>query len=114
MYPISQGRIINVAGIVGNQEQAGIAYDGPRSTSSTREEMAEQYVGWESEVQTLLKARYRRSLNAPTMSNFDEIHFLQHATGPVSKWIVSVTNTLPTFAHGKAVLLGDAVSCDRV
>ncbi|KAI0723589.1 FAD/NAD(P)-binding domain-containing protein [Earliella scabrosa] len=85
-YPISQGRIINIAGVMGNQGQADVVYDGPRSTTATKSELIERYAGWESEVQ----------------------HILEHANGPISKWVISVASKLPTYVHERVAILGDA------
>ncbi len=55
MYPISQGRILNVAASITNPELEGTVYEGPWTTEVSREEVRREYVGWESEVEEVVQ-----------------------------------------------------------
>lgn len=50
-YPISQGRILNVAASITNRELEGTTYEGPWTTEVSQEEVRKEYVGWEPEVE---------------------------------------------------------------
>lgn len=49
-YPISQGRILNVAALVMDPKLEGTLYEGPWTTDVPQEEVRREYVGWEPEV----------------------------------------------------------------
>lgn len=54
-YPISQGRILNVAASITNREQEGTIYEGPWTTEVSQEEVRKEYVGWEPEVEEIMQ-----------------------------------------------------------
>ncbi|KAF9553101.1 FAD/NAD(P)-binding domain-containing protein [Agrocybe pediades] len=87
VYPISQGRQINIAALVLNSEKKGTYVDGPVVQQSKREEVIENYQGWEEDVEVLLK----------------------HVPDP-SRWSIQYVKPLESYRSqsGKALLLGDA------
>ncbi|OJT04415.1 Salicylate hydroxylase [Trametes pubescens] len=85
MYPISQGRILNVAASITNPELEGTVYEGPWTTEVSREEVRREYVGWESEVEEVVQQ-----------------------IGSWNKWAINVVKDLPTFVDTRVALLGDA------
>lgn len=54
-YPISQGRILNVAASITNRELEGTIYEGPWTTEVSQEEVRKEYVGWEPEVEEIVQ-----------------------------------------------------------
>ncbi len=54
-YPISQGRILNVAAITTDRESEGTLYEGPWTTEVSQEEVRREYVGWEPEVEEIVQ-----------------------------------------------------------
>ncbi|GBE80736.1 FAD-dependent monooxygenase afoD [Sparassis crispa] len=84
-YPVSHGRIINVALFISQPELEGKPYDGRWVVPATKQEILENFNSWEPEVKSLLRC----------MDN-------------VSLWAVNVVMDLPTFVGGRVALLGDA------
>ncbi|KAM5540038.1 hypothetical protein V8D89_006178 [Ganoderma adspersum] len=84
-YPISGGEIINVVAFVDTPGAKGTRYDGPWVTTTTTEEVEQQFAGWDKITHTLIK-----SIVKPTL------------------WSVHTVGYLPTYIKGRAVLLGDA------
>ncbi|KAH9853973.1 FAD/NAD-P-binding domain-containing protein [Lenzites betulinus] len=84
-YPISQGRILNVAAVVHRPELVGTIYEGPWTAEAPREEVVQSFVGWDPEVEDIMQ----------NMKSW-------------SKWAVNMVNNLPTFVDGWVALLGDA------
>ncbi|KAI0750640.1 FAD/NAD(P)-binding domain-containing protein [Daedaleopsis nitida] len=92
-YPISQGQIVNVAALVSHPDREGTVYDGPWTSSVSKEEITDRYQGWEPDAQVIVK------MCLP-------LH-MQHVQGGL-KWVINVVKDLPTFVDGRVALLGDA------
>ena len=58
-YPISSGEIINVVAFVDTPGARGTRYDGPWVTTSTTEEVVEQFAEWDTITRTLIKVSRR-------------------------------------------------------
>ncbi|CAL1707173.1 unnamed protein product [Somion occarium] len=84
-YPIFQGRIVNVVGLVFYPEGEGKTFDGPWVTECDGAEVIKHYVGWEQEVQDLLRHVDKAML-----------------------WAVHSLRPLPMYTSGRVALLGDA------
>ncbi|KAI5117035.1 hypothetical protein M0805_002251 [Coniferiporia weirii] len=84
-YPISHGRLINIAAIRSWPDKAGTTFEGNATEICSKEELLEQFTGWEEEVQQLL----------------------QCVEGP-SRWAINTLNGLPISTHDRVALLGDA------
>ncbi|KAI0637654.1 FAD/NAD-P-binding domain-containing protein [Trametes polyzona] len=84
-YPISQGRILNVAAIVSQPELAGTVHEGPWTVDVAQDEAVAPYVGWEPDVEEFMQSM-----------------------GSWSKWAINVVKDLPTFVDGRTALVGDA------
>ncbi|RPD62092.1 FAD/NAD(P)-binding domain-containing protein [Lentinus tigrinus ALCF2SS1-7] len=84
-YPISQGRILNVAAVIRVRDQEGDIYPGPWSSVVNRDEYANEFKGWEPDVGEIVKH----------MDN-------------AQKWAINVVTKLPTYVDGRVALLGDA------
>lgn len=67
-YPISQGRILNVAALVMNPELEGTLYEGPWTTDVSQEEVRREYVGWEPEVDDFVQVCLRPASPYPLVS----------------------------------------------
>ena len=55
VYPVSQGRALNVVACVTDPLKRNIIHDGPSTEMATQEEVMSAFKGWEEEVQALLK-----------------------------------------------------------
>ncbi|KAH8105384.1 hypothetical protein BXZ70DRAFT_1004888 [Cristinia sonorae] len=84
-YPISGGRLINTVALVSKPELNGTIYDGPLVEDVSSEELMDNFVGWEPQVQSLLKLMKKPS-----------------------RWVINSVTSLPSFTSGRVVLLGDA------
>ncbi|KAI0723586.1 hypothetical protein C8Q76DRAFT_614964, partial [Earliella scabrosa] len=84
-YPISSGRVLNVGLGVCFPGKEGVPYEGPWTRSATREEIVKHFSGWEPEVQEILK----------------------HVDGGI-QWAIHVIDGLPTYVHGRVMIMGDA------
>ncbi|KAI0643646.1 FAD/NAD-P-binding domain-containing protein [Trametes meyenii] len=84
-YPITQGRVLNLAAIVMYPGQEGTIYEGPWTADVSKEEVLQNYIGWEPEVEHAMKA----------VSSW-------------SKWAINVVKPLPTFVDGRVALVADA------
>ncbi|TBU21578.1 FAD/NAD(P)-binding domain-containing protein [Dichomitus squalens] len=85
IYPISGGEIVNVVAFVETPGGRGTHYSGPWVSTSTTEEVAQQFSGWAPIIRTLVN-----SWTNPTV------------------WAIHTAAELPTFVKGRVVLLGDA------
>ncbi|OCH86432.1 FAD/NAD(P)-binding domain-containing protein [Obba rivulosa] len=85
-YPISHGKLINFVGFYTYPGGEGTQYDGKWVQDVPLAEVYEKYVGWEREVEEML-----RLIENP------------------SKWAIHVIESLPFSVHGQVGLLGDAV-----
>ena len=54
-YPVSRGRLINVAATHCFREKEGLKYEGKLVSERTKEELLRDYRGWEDEVTQLLQ-----------------------------------------------------------
>ncbi|THH03798.1 hypothetical protein EW145_g5997 [Phellinidium pouzarii] len=84
-YPISRGRVVNLVAFVTIPVGDERDLDGPAVTDVSKQEMTEQYKGWEPEVQTLLNC-----VDKP------------------SRWAISHMRGLPSYVDGRVALLGDS------
>ncbi|KAI3615121.1 salicylate hydroxylase [Moniliophthora roreri] len=85
VYPISQGRIVNVVAFYSRPWDEGKPLPGPEVRNATLEEVLEVYAGWEQEVQDLLNC-----IENPTC------------------WAIQELRPLDSYISGRALLLGDA------
>ncbi|TFK36172.1 salicylate hydroxylase [Crucibulum laeve] len=85
IYPVAQGRLINVVVFSSSPEKEGTIYDGPPMLQVSQEEILSVCDGWEEEVLSLL-----RCIHAPT------------------KWAVYAINPLSRWTAGRITLTGDA------
>lgn len=60
-YPISEGKFINTVALVSKPELNGTIYDGPLVEAVSRDELLNNFFGWEPQVQTLLNVRHTLS-----------------------------------------------------
>ncbi|EJC99781.1 FAD/NAD-binding domain-containing protein [Fomitiporia mediterranea MF3/22] len=84
-YPISQGRLVNLVPFVTVPSGEGKQLDGPAVVDVTKQEMLDQYKGWEPEVYSLLDSSEK-----------------------VQRWAISHIRGLPTYVDGRVAILGDA------
>jgi len=84
-YPISEGKFINTVALVSKPELNGTIYDGPLVEAVSRDELLNNFFGWEPQVQTLLNVMVNPS-----------------------RWVINSVTSLPSFVSGRVVLLGDA------
>ncbi|KAL5498529.1 hypothetical protein ACEPAH_1883 [Sanghuangporus vaninii] len=84
-YPISQGRLVNIVPFVTAANDEGKPYDGPAVVDVSKQEMIDEYRGWEPELLQLLES-----------------------ADNVTKWAVSQIRDLPTYVDGLVAILGDA------
>ncbi|KAL5530919.1 hypothetical protein ACEPAG_3795 [Sanghuangporus baumii] len=84
-YPISEGRVVNLVPFVTIPGADGEELDGPAVVDVSKQEMLDQYKGWEPEVLNLLACCEK-----------------------VSRWAISQVRGLPTYVDGPVVILGDA------
>ncbi|KAL5492945.1 hypothetical protein ACEPAI_4393 [Sanghuangporus weigelae] len=84
-YPISEGRVVNLVPFVTVPGADGEELDGPAVVDVSKQEMLDQYKGWEPEVLNLLTCCEK-----------------------VSRWAISQVRGLPTYVDGPVVILGDA------
>ncbi|KAL5514209.1 hypothetical protein ACEPAG_2297 [Sanghuangporus baumii] len=84
-YPISQGRLINIVPFVTAADDEGKPYEGPAVVDVSKQEMINEYRGWEPEILQLLES-----------------------ADSVTKWAVSQIRDLPTYVDGLVAILGDA------
>ncbi|KAI0689374.1 hypothetical protein BC835DRAFT_255975 [Cytidiella melzeri] len=84
-YPVSQGRVVNVAALSCKADLRGTQYEGSWVAQASPDEILANYPDWDPEVRFLLKAM----------------------TSP-SKWAVNEVRGLPAFVSGRVALLGDA------
>ncbi|GBE85787.1 FAD/NAD(P)-binding domain-containing protein [Sparassis crispa] len=85
VYPVSQGRAINVVVFFSQPELEGKLYDGPWMVPAETQEMVDRFHAWEPEAKGVLEC----------MEN-------------VSLWAVNTVVGLPTFVGRRVALLGDA------
>ncbi|EJC99819.1 FAD/NAD-binding domain-containing protein [Fomitiporia mediterranea MF3/22] len=84
-YPISQGRLVNIVAFITVPGGEGKQFDGPAVVDVTKQEMLDQYKGWEP-----------------------EIHSLLNCSEKVQRWAISQIRGLPTYVDGLIAILGDA------
>ncbi|EIM91866.1 FAD/NAD-P-binding domain-containing protein [Stereum hirsutum FP-91666 SS1] len=88
VYPISQGRLVNVAVFEADYNREGTVYPEPWITTDVdTKAVIESFRGWEPEVQDLIGCMDGLTVN---------------------QWAVNVVNGLPSFVDSRVVLLGDA------
>jgi salicylate hydroxylase len=58
VYPISSGKLINVAAFHAKDELAGTTFPGPWVSQVNNQELLDAYAGWESELQAILKVNF--------------------------------------------------------
>jgi len=84
-FLVAQGRLINVVAFCSSPEREGQAYPDPWVAQVAQEELLSHYRDWEPDVISLLKC-----IERPT------------------RWAVHALRPLPTYAHGRVALVGDA------
>ncbi|TFK35822.1 FAD/NAD(P)-binding domain-containing protein [Crucibulum laeve] len=84
-YPISQGRLVNVAAYYSEPQNEGTTLQGAVVSDVSKEEMLSKFEGWEDEVISLLKL-----IEKP------------------SRWAIQTIKPLDKYASGRVMLLGDA------
>ncbi|RPD62099.1 FAD/NAD(P)-binding domain-containing protein [Lentinus tigrinus ALCF2SS1-7] len=85
-YPISQGRVLNLAMVFTAPGKEGSVYEGAWTSSVSKEELVGRYSGWEPDVEEIMK----------------------HVSDKILKWVVNVATMLPTYSDGLVTLMGDA------
>ncbi|KAF8884164.1 salicylate 1-monooxygenase [Infundibulicybe gibba] len=85
LYPISNGRFMNVAAFRAKPQLAGTLFDGPWVTRVGKEELVDTFAGWEPNLVAWLKR-----VESPT------------------RWAIHTIKPLPCIAADGVVLLGDA------
>ncbi|KAG9225559.1 hypothetical protein CCMSSC00406_0003062 [Pleurotus cornucopiae] len=85
VYPISQGRFVNVVAFCSDPKTEGTVYDKPWTRVAEKDELLKQYETWETEVKVLLKC-----LDDPTM------------------WAIHALKPLRSYVSSRVVLIGDA------
>ncbi|GJE95301.1 FAD/NAD(P)-binding domain-containing protein [Phanerochaete sordida] len=84
-YPVSHGAGINCGGLVSHPERDGTLHAEPWVETVPQAELRAQYTGWAPEVHSVIDL-----ITAP------------------SKWAINSVVDLPTYAHGRTALIGDA------
>jgi len=84
-YSITRGTVVNVVAMKSEPERDGTKYDGPWVVDCTREELLENYAGWEPEV----------------------LEMLNHVEKP-TRWAIHHLRPLPCYVADRVALLGDA------
>ncbi|TFY67996.1 hypothetical protein EVJ58_g1294 [Rhodofomes roseus] len=85
LYPIAQGKLINVVALVSRQASEGTKYGKSWIREATNEEVLREYAGWEPLAIETLAAMERTDL-----------------------WAINVVPTLPTYIGDGVALVGDA------
>ncbi|KAK0502412.1 FAD/NAD(P)-binding domain-containing protein [Armillaria luteobubalina] len=85
VYPVSQGRFINVVAFSSVLSDEGKPFDGPFIAEANKDEMMSNFLDWEDEVKVLLQC-----IDNPTV------------------WAIHALNPLNLYASDRVVLLGDA------
>ena len=78
-------------------------YEGKATGEVTKEELVQQYEGWEDEVQQLLQVRQRAYFHILSM-----IHGPQCVDRPLF-WVINELKPLSISTSGRVALTGDAV-----
>ncbi|KAH9926277.1 FAD/NAD(P)-binding domain-containing protein [Epithele typhae] len=84
-YPVMGGKMFNLAAFVGTSDDAGTLYDGEWSRPATVEEAYANFEKWDPLILRIMKG-----LNSPIL------------------WAIHKTRELPTYAHGRVAIVGDA------
>jgi salicylate hydroxylase len=107
VYPIAQGKIINVAGFHTRPGRENTSFAGPWIRRTERDELLNAYSRWEPEVQVLLEVNTMHfTCHVSTLIFFPPPH--QCIEKP-SQWAVHTSKPLNSYVSGRVVLLGDAV-----
>ncbi|KAH8111716.1 FAD/NAD-binding domain-containing protein [Phellopilus nigrolimitatus] len=85
VFPLSQGRLINVVAFCSWPEKEGTIFEGKTVEERSKAELLEQYVGWEEEVQQVLQC-----MDSPSL------------------WAINALKGLPISSHSRVALVGDA------
>ncbi|KDR82014.1 hypothetical protein GALMADRAFT_221903 [Galerina marginata CBS 339.88] len=85
VYPILQGKLLNVAPFVTDLEKEGTNLNGPAVIEKSADNIAPHFADWEEEVQVIIK----------------------HMTKP-SRWAIQTVKPLNTYVSGRVFLMGDA------
>lgn len=105
VYPIAQGRLINVTVCISHPELEGTAFDGKEVEERTTEELIGLFEGWDIEVQQLIQV-----IRTHSYESSDTAETFQCIERP-SRWAFRVLTGLPLYTHGRVVVqvVGDAV-----
>ncbi|KAK0447450.1 uncharacterized protein EV420DRAFT_1622417 [Desarmillaria tabescens] len=85
VYPVSQGRFINVVAFSSVLSDEGKPFDGPFVAEANKDKMMSNFMDWEDEIKVLLQC-----IDNPTV------------------WAIHALNPLGLYASDRVVLLGDA------
>ncbi|KAL0948100.1 hypothetical protein HGRIS_010717 [Hohenbuehelia grisea] len=85
VYPISQGRLVNVVAFCSDRSLEGTTYKGPWVNDTPTNEFASNYASWEEEVRVLVE-----NVENPTA------------------WAIHALKPLKTYVSRRVALLGDA------
>ncbi|KAH9916544.1 uncharacterized protein B0H18DRAFT_1038242 [Fomitopsis serialis] len=85
LYPIAQGKFVNVVALVSRQKLEGTQYAASWIREAGKEDVLSEYHGWEPMVSATLKAMERTDL-----------------------WAINVVPNLPTYVGDGIALVGDA------
>lgn len=103
-YPISQGRQVNIVAFITVPGGEGKQLEGPAMIDVAKQEVLDQYEGWEPEVLNLLSVCLLWFLNLAVVSD-DSSQCIETP----SRWAISHMRGLPTYVDGRVALLGDSV-----
>src|ERR1700753_1081112 len=68
-YPIAQGRLINLIGFCTVPKAKPSRFEGRWAQDATKEEIMEEYKGWDDEVQQLIQVRAVEAMHASSCSS---------------------------------------------
>ncbi|KAF9561145.1 FAD/NAD(P)-binding domain-containing protein [Agrocybe pediades] len=86
-YPIMKGTLINTVPFISNYEKEGTYVEGPVMLDSSSDNLKDQFLGWDDEVEILLK----------------------HMSNP-TRWTIQTVSPMSSYisGSGRVILLGDA------
>jgi len=84
-FPVSLGKLVNFVGFVSKPEMEGTVWEGKTVQQRTHEDVANEFQGWETEVEQLVKC-----IEGPSM------------------WAINTLKAIPIASHGPVAVIGDA------
>ena len=85
----------------------GTPYPGKWVVDASKEEIIEQYAGWEQEVQVLNQVTI--VVSRTISRNQKKIHLASQCVAPCTRWAIHTMDALPFSVDGHVALLGDSV-----